>query len=82
MSIFTIIIIHIGVLTGDLFWYYENINFSTEGTLYIEIIDAKKKELIWQGKGSRYIPKDIDAKERAINELVNKILEKYPPTKK
>ncbi|MDO4229209.1 MAG: DUF4136 domain-containing protein [Capnocytophaga sp.] len=59
-----------------------NVSSNTEGTLYIEIIDAKKKELIWQGKGSGYIPRNVEAKDEAINKFVAKILEKYPPVKK
>ncbi|AEK23340.1 Conserved hypothetical protein [Capnocytophaga canimorsus Cc5] len=50
-----------------------------EGTLYIEIIETKNKELIWQGKGIGYIPQRIEQKEKRIQEFVSKILEKYPP---
>lgn len=55
---------------------------STEGTLYIDLIDAKKKELVWQGVGEGVLTKNIDRKEERINEFVNKILEKYPPQQK
>lgn len=54
----------------------------TEGTLYIDIIDAKKKELIWQGEGEGVLTKDRDKKEALIKEFVAKILEQYPPQKK
>ncbi|WP_295337684.1 DUF4136 domain-containing protein [Flavobacterium sp.] len=53
----------------------------TEGTLYIDIIDAKKKELIWQGQGEGVLTKDINKKEEVIKEFVSKILEQYPPQK-
>ncbi|GIJ96319.1 hypothetical protein CAPN001_08880 [Capnocytophaga stomatis] len=59
-----------------------SVSSNAEGTLYIEIIDAKKKELLWQGKGTGYIPQNVEAKEEAIANFVNKILEKYPPMKK
>ena len=59
-----------------------NVSSNTEGSLYIEIIDAKKKELVWQGKGSGYIPRNMEDKEEAIAKFVAKILEKYPPVKK
>lgn len=59
-----------------------NVSSNTEGTLYIEFIDAKKKELVWQGKGTGYIPQRMDSKEEAIANFVNAILEKYPPVKK
>jgi hypothetical protein len=55
---------------------------STEGTLYIDLIDAKKKELVWQGEGVGYLTENRDRKEGQINEFVAKILEQYPPTKK
>jgi hypothetical protein len=54
----------------------------TEGSLYIDIIDAKKKELIWQGEGEGVLTKDRDKKEDLIKEFVSKILEQYPPQKK
>ena len=57
-----------------------NVSRNTEGTLYIEIIDAKKRELVWQGKGTGYLPQSMDKKEEAIKIFVNKILEKYPPS--
>lgn len=55
---------------------------SIEGTLYIDLIDAKKKELVWQGVGEGVLTKNIDRKEERINEFVTKILEKYPPQQK
>lgn len=55
---------------------------STEGTLYIDLIDAKKKELIWQGKGSGYLEQSREKKEERINEFVAKILAQFPPEKK
>lgn len=54
----------------------------TEGTLYIDIIDARKKELIWQGQGEGVLTKDRDEKEALIKEFVAKILEQYPPQQK
>ncbi len=54
----------------------------TEGTLYIDLIDAKKKELIWQGEGEGVLTKDTDRKDEKIKEFVTKILAQYPPKKK
>jgi len=56
-----------------------SISSSTEGTLFIDLIDANKKELIWQGMGTGYLTKNIDKKTERINEFVFKIMEKYPP---
>jgi hypothetical protein len=59
-----------------------SINRYTEGTLYIDLIDAKKKELIWQGEGEGTLTKDTNKKDALIKEFVTKILEQYPPQKK
>ncbi len=58
------------------------ITTSTEGTLYIDLIDAKKKEMIWQGEGTGVLTKNTHKKEERINEFVSQILAQYPPTKK
>ncbi len=58
-----------------------NISTRTVGTLYIDFIDSKKKELIWQGKGEGHLGrfKNIEKKEMRITEFVSKILAQYPP---
>lgn len=50
-----------------------------EGSLFIDLIDAEKKELIWQGQGVGYLTQSIDKKEERIREFVTKILEQFPP---
>ena len=61
-------------------WY--NFNYSnystTQGTLYIDIIDYKKNELVWQGIGKGYISENSSKKEEQIKSFVNKILLQYP----
>ena len=52
---------------------------STEGTLYVDLIDANKKELVWQGMGTGYLAQGRERKEARIKEFVGKIMEKYPP---
>lgn len=54
----------------------------SEGTLTIDVIDAKKKELIWQGEGEGVLTKNTDRKDENIKEFVTKILAQYPPQKK
>lgn len=56
-----------------------SVTTSTEGTLFIDLIDAKKKELVWQGEGSGTLTKNTEKKEENIKEFVSKILEQYPP---
>jgi hypothetical protein len=50
-----------------------------EGTLYIDLIDAKKKELVWEGEGVGYLTESRERKESQINEFVAKILAQFPP---
>lgn len=56
-----------------------SVTSSTEGTLYIDLIDAKKKELIWQGEGTGILTRDTNRKDEVINNIVTKILAQYPP---
>lgn len=58
---------------------YNSVSTSTEGTLYLDLIDANKKELVWQGMGIGYLADRMDKKEARIKEFVSKIMEKYPP---
>jgi hypothetical protein len=51
---------------------------STEGTLFIDLIDAKKKN--WFGaKVSVILTKIREIKKKRINEFVAAILKQYPP---
>ena len=58
---------------------FTSVTTTPEGTLFIDIIDAKTKELVWQGEGSGYLTKNTDKKDARIKEFVSKILEQYPP---
>ncbi|MDO1499687.1 DUF4136 domain-containing protein [Winogradskyella maritima] len=52
----------------------------TEGVLFIDLIDAKKKELIWQGSGTGYlVTRNMEKKEARINEFVSEMMTQYPP---
>jgi hypothetical protein len=55
------------------------VSSSTEGTLYVDLIDAKKKELVWQGEGTGTLSKDMDRKDEIVNNIVTQILAQYPP---
>ncbi|MEO9892760.1 DUF4136 domain-containing protein [Aurantibacter sp.] len=63
-------------------WGGNNVRSRTEGSLYIDLIDAKNKELVWQGKGIGNLGNTakIEKKEARIKEFVTEILEAYPPT--
>ena len=58
---------------------FGNVSTSTEGSLFIDLIDARKKELVWQGKGTGYLSQKREKKEERIREFVSKIMERYPP---
>ncbi|MBO2544211.1 DUF4136 domain-containing protein [Salegentibacter sp. BDJ18] len=64
-------------------WYwgsgFNTVNRTSEGTLYIDLIDAEGKELVWQGMGTAALASDVNKKQKRINEIVSEILEKYPP---
>lgn len=64
-------------------WYWSNgyntVSSTTEGTLYIDFIDAKSMELVWQGMGSGALTMDMENKIERIHEMVLKIIERYPP---
>ncbi len=61
--------------------YGGNVSTSTEGSLYIDLIDTKSKQLVWQGKGVGTLSNtsNIDKKEARIKEFVSHIMEQYPP---
>jgi len=59
------------------------INYDTyiDGTLFIDMIDASKKQLVWQGRGTKTIDPDAnqDKREKNINYAVKQIFLTYPP---
>ncbi|REE80341.1 uncharacterized protein DUF4136 [Lutibacter oceani] len=67
-------------------WYYGpnygmHISKYTEGTLFVDLIDAEKKELVWQGIGSGGLTTsgNVAKKEERIKSFVAEIMAKYPP---
>ncbi len=70
-------------------WYWgpgfygngSTVSTRTQGSLYIDLIDAKNKELVWQGKGVGTLGniKNIEKKEERIREFVTEIMAQYPP---
>lgn len=60
-------------------WGAPNYTRSTEGQLYVDLIDADKRELVWQGVGTGYLTQNREKKEQRIREFVGRIMEKYPP---
>ena len=63
-------------------WYGGGTSVSStpEGTLFIDLIDKEKNELVWQGVGkSDLVMTTVEKKEARIKEIVTKILAQYPP---
>jgi hypothetical protein len=58
-----------------------NYDTYTEGTLFIDMIDARKNQLVWQGRGTKTIDADAGQQKREenINYAVKQIFMKYPP---
>jgi len=64
-------------------WNNNQVSTTTEGVLYIDLIDANKKELIWQGSGTGNLEtRSVEKKEARINEFVSQMLAQFPPEKK
>ncbi|MBT6449057.1 MAG: DUF4136 domain-containing protein [Flavobacteriaceae bacterium] len=52
---------------------------TSEGILYIDIIDTKSKQLVWQGKGIGFLSSNRMNRDELVEGYVNKILSVYPP---
>ena len=59
---------------------YSSSYSSIQGTLYVNLIDSKNQQLVWQGKGVGVLNEYSKDRDKMINDFVVKILEKYPPT--
>jgi len=69
----------VGHYTGS--WYLNSYNYN-EGVLFIDVVESKKNELVWQGIGKGYIyTNNADKKSEKIREMVGKILLQFPPSK-
>ncbi|REE08102.1 DUF4136 domain-containing protein [Winogradskyella pacifica] len=64
-------------------WNNNQVTTTTEGMLFIDLIDANKKELIWQGSGTGNLnASNPDKKDERIKEFVSQMLEQFPPEEK
>jgi len=56
------------------------VSTQTQGILYIDLIDAQTKHLVWQGKGIGVLREgSVAEREARIREFVQEILNQYPP---
>ena len=60
-----------------------NVEQYVEGTLFVDMIDNGKKQLVWQGRGMRTLDENASAQKREANikDAVKRIFTKYPPKK-
>jgi Domain of unknown function (DUF4136) len=60
-----------------------NVENYVEGTLFVDMIDASKKQLVWQGRAVGTIDEDAtpEKREKNINYAVKQIFTTYPPKK-
>jgi hypothetical protein len=59
--------------------YYTDVNQYTEGTLNIDLVDAKRRQLVWEGVAvGRVTEKHRENREAAINTAVTEIFKKFP----
>lgn len=56
---------------------------NSKGTMFIDMIDVKKKQLVWQGLGTDNLAaeKNTQEREKKIADTVKKIFTQYPPKK-
>jgi hypothetical protein len=64
------------------FWgpSFNTVSTRTEGTLFVNIIDATTKQLVWQGKGRGGIQENYKNRDERIALFVKNIVSNYPPT--
>ena len=60
-------------------WGGNHISTVSEGTLFINFVDNRKNELVWQGQGTGVLKQDPEKKEAIIIDFVEQILKQYPP---
>ncbi|MDD7987342.1 DUF4136 domain-containing protein [Lentisphaera marina] len=55
-----------------------------KGTIFIDILSAKTKKLIWRGVGTRRIPSNMDRLRRneVVKEVVEEVMKNFPPNPK
>jgi hypothetical protein len=61
-------------------WKSEEIvvNKYEEGTATVEIVDAARNEMVWQGAVASALARDYDKRTRRIEKAVETLFEKYP----
>jgi Domain of unknown function (DUF4136) len=63
------------------YWNTAHVEQIPIGTLMVDLIDTKAKELVWRGSASRIVDADETPKDRdeKVQEAVNKLFDGFPP---
>lgn len=59
-----------------------NIDSYIVGTIFINLIDNAKNELVWQGVGEGTVDFDAKNREKNFNKNISKVFSNYPPETK
>ena len=58
-----------------------DVSYYAEGTLVIDIVDTKEKELAWRGLGTTILQdRDAEGEQKFLDATCEKILKDFPPT--
>ncbi len=65
---------------GGVGWSETRVREIEEGTILIDLLDSKSRELVWRGSGTQRVPSDLqgDALTRRIDEIVGQIVRRFP----
>ena len=58
---------------------YVDLSEYSEGSIFFDIIDAKRKQLVWTGKVTGNIKDANPMTEKEINDIVQGVFRKFPP---
>ena len=67
-----------GVVGGTGYTTVNTYNY-IDGSLVIDIVDARTNKLVWEGTGNKDIDHAPDDPDKAINDGVYRIMQSYPP---
>ena len=61
-----------------------DVSYYEQGSLVIDVLEAKEEDLVWRGLGTSVIKdySDPESMQEAVNEFVSRVLKDFPPTKK
>ncbi len=64
-------------------WMRSHVEDAPVGTLVVDLVDTKAKELVWRGMASRAIDPDETPQERAehVQAAIDKLFAEFPPAK-